>query len=294
MKSREDCCQGFFPQVLAKSMTDRLNKELFSQLQMRAADVQLVQKLQYSCFDSFPESLQHDILSQVNTLRTRLAFTTQSMVPLTGQDVKYPLKLLGNQILLQQRGKEIFVKRSGLQRDCLINLFSGLGQCEEHLPIFRDFGVFQGPSNEGEIVDFLGVSTALDVHCPAEFHKKLSACHSLSQLFACKFFYNNWGRLMPLVDEEYFEWEDVLEIAQMASERDHFAMAEARLGVIELFVWRWVRAAMAFGRSALRGPSSAWLRRVPLAICSWWSPLSWIGSWSNSTSIGTCPPTAAA
>ena len=224
---REECCQGFFPQVLAKQMTERLNKELFSQLQMRAADVHLIQKLQYSCFDSFPESLQDDLSEQVFTWKMGLAFTTQSMVPVIGQKVTDPLKLVANNILMQQRKKVSFVKSFGLQRDCLINLFPGLGQCVEHFPIFHDFGVFHGPNNKGEILDFLGVSTALDVHCPQNFQKKLSACHPLSQFFDCWFFYTNGGRLMPIVDEEYFEWQDVLELARSASQRGHFAMAEA-------------------------------------------------------------------
>ncbi|CAK9059502.1 unnamed protein product [Durusdinium trenchii] len=237
-RSVEDCCFAFLPQVLGKGFADMLSKEVFRHLQMRAADLHLVRRLYWSCLDFFPEKLQEELSAQMSTWQSVRAVMTQSMAPLSGrrQDLTGSLKLVTNNILMQQRSKASFVQRVGLQQDCIIDLFSA--RCEkEHLPIFQQFGVVQGPNNQGEVYDFLGVTTATDVHCPAgsvrSLHSTLHACRPLSHFFECTALVKNWGRLLPMLDEEYFEWEDVMDTAFLAAQRgDHFAMAEATCDVL--------------------------------------------------------------
>ncbi|CAK9109374.1 unnamed protein product [Durusdinium trenchii] len=132
----------------------------------------------------------------------------------------------------------------GLGNSCLPNIFTR--SCHsEHLPIFQLFPPVQGPPNDGQIMDFLGITTRLPDVC----FKDMSVLLAPSRILECYFEANgtplrNW----PFLDEEYLEWADVLSIAAAAA-RTHGGLRVAEIGSGPIGLWG-IRAAKAFVRMA--------------------------------------------
>ena len=266
-RTPESCCAAFLPQILAKTKLDTLSRDLSESLAVRPADVSDALRWYWSCFDAFPDGLKRDLHESMMTARSALAVTTTSVSPLAGNETgTLPvLKVVVNNLLMYQRTKLVFLHRFSQRHDCVINIFSA--NCvAEHLPVFSELGMFHGPSNRDEMLDFLGVSTSVDLRCPLgeDSFLELDACHPPSKIHECVGFLDRWGRPLPMLDEEYFEWQDVLEAARLASQRgDHFAMAEVGAGAFGIWA---VRAAVAFLRMAPPGATCELLVVEPVHL----------------------------
>jgi len=137
---------------------------------------------------------------------------------------------------------------------CLPNIFTGScgkdtvgGQgpeINEHLEIFQRFPPIQGPHLDGQMLDFLGISTKVAVACYEGMHILLAP----SRHFECR--YQTEGRLLrnwPFVDEEYMEWADVLTMANAAAQRSspERGLRVAEIGAGPIGLWG-VRTAKAY------------------------------------------------
>eukprot|EP00928_Gymnodinium_smaydae_P097196 TRINITY_DN8745_c0_g3_i1.p1 TRINITY_DN8745_c0_g3~~TRINITY_DN8745_c0_g3_i1.p1 ORF type:complete len:447 (-),score=34.49 TRINITY_DN8745_c0_g3_i1:43-1383(-) len=110
----------------------------------------------------------------------------------------------------------------------------------EHHSVFALFPPEEGPSPNGQFMDFLGVSNQWINACKELPLVPGRALECLSH--ADLIYLRQW----PIVDEEYFEWIDVLDaVATAANRGGEFAMAE--IGSHSEGVWA-VRAAKAFYR----------------------------------------------
>lgn len=98
-------------------------------------------------------------------------------------------------------------------------------------------------------MDFLGIVTAIDIACP----KRFLAGAAVSRWLDCMGYLDGqWRQKLPIWDEEYTEWVDVLGAASVAARRGQgFALAE--IGAGEIHIWG-VRGAVAFDR--LAGPDA--------------------------------------
>lgn len=140
----------------------------------------------------------------------------------------------------QKASLSLFVARGG---DLLMNTFTK-EQYLQHLPIFSLFPPKSGPPPQGHILDFLGVATAESASCwPDEL--------VTNRLLECRAFADGLphSQQWPVLDEEYFEWLDVLQSAVSAARRVHPSLAVAEVGTRDEVTWG-VRAAVAFNELA--------------------------------------------
>eukprot|EP00929_Paragymnodinium_shiwhaense_P119724 TRINITY_DN91622_c0_g1_i1.p1 TRINITY_DN91622_c0_g1~~TRINITY_DN91622_c0_g1_i1.p1 ORF type:complete len:503 (-),score=44.60 TRINITY_DN91622_c0_g1_i1:36-1544(-) len=119
-----------------------------------------------------------------------------------------------------------------------------------HAPVFHFFPAVHGPAAEGQFLDFLGVSNNLWQSCD-----RYDTPLMLNRALQCRS-YNDWtadyksggSGGLPVMDEEYFEYADILESALVAA-RTGSAFAMADVGAGEVALWA-LRAAVAFDRLA--------------------------------------------
>ena len=120
---------------------------------------------------------------------------------------------------------------------CLPNIFTR--DCaSDHLEVFKAFPPVQGPAMEGEIMDFLGISTSFSVVCTG-LHLFLAPGRSLDCFYAAQ---NRPLRYWPFLDEEYLEWADLLAAATAAPAQAPFRVAEIGAGRIGIWAVRAVKA----------------------------------------------------
>lgn len=133
---------------------------------------------------------------------------------------------------------------------CVVNLLTG--RCvARHASVFMQFPPVHGPPLQGHILDFLGVSTSDCFQCAC--NKALPDYgQAPNRVLECVSHAAGEGwRSWPVLDEEYFEWMDVLGAAWTAARHGHgFAVAEVGAGSFMLWA---VRAAKAFLRLAAPG-----------------------------------------
>lgn len=140
---------------------------------------------------------------------------------------------------------ELWSLLQGLGNQCPVNIFQR--RCAgEHMEIFHSFPSMQGPALEGQMLDFMGISTRSAVACFEGMSILLAPSRHLEcQYEAQGILLRNW----PLVDEEYVEWSDVLTAgltaAQQSSARQGLRVAEIGAGPIGLW---GIRTAKAFLR----------------------------------------------
>ena len=133
---------------------------------------------------------------------------------------------------------------------CLPNVFR-MDCGSAHEPIFERFPPVQGPALEGQVMDFLGISTTFRAACGdldeiGEPHLFQAPGRSLECLYArAGKPLRNW----PILDEEYLEWADVLTSAAAAASRPRAGLRVAEIGAGRFGIWG-VRAAKAFLRLA--------------------------------------------
>jgi len=129
--------------------------------------------------------------------------------------------------------------------DCAVAMFEG--NCKHpHFEIFKAFPPIHGPPAEGEMLDFLGISSSILAYC----EESRMALYPPGRSFACAWLQQPTGqpRTWPMLDEEYLEWADVLSSARQASVREQpFRMAEVGAGTYGIWA---SRAAKAFLRHA--------------------------------------------
>lgn len=129
---------------------------------------------------------------------------------------------------------------------CVVNTF--MQECSaKHSAGFLELPPIQGPAPEGHVLDFLGIATKSELACSAA-DLRMSALAPNRHLLCNGYTRGDWPRRWPILDEEYFEWVDVLGAAMGAARRgDGFAMAE--IGSGPFGIWA-VRGAVAFHRLA--------------------------------------------
>eukprot|EP00931_Biecheleriopsis_adriatica_P073528 TRINITY_DN47790_c0_g1_i1.p1 TRINITY_DN47790_c0_g1~~TRINITY_DN47790_c0_g1_i1.p1 ORF type:complete len:501 (-),score=100.62 TRINITY_DN47790_c0_g1_i1:17-1483(-) len=142
----------------------------------------------------------------------------------------------------------------GSTSDCVVNIFTS--SCSgSHAAVFSALLPMEGPALEGQILDFLGVSTNASSACaPSARTGDILAGAAVSRYFECRYLIDNRiRRAWPILDEEYFEWVDVLTVAVAAAKRGG-GLAMAEIGAGPYAIWL-VRAAKAFLRwAALEDP----------------------------------------
>eukprot|EP00435_Cladocopium_sp_Y103_P070141 s689_g34.t1 len=142
---------------------------------------------------------------------------------------------------------ELWTLLHDLGNRCPLNIFQR--RCAgDHMQIFHSFPAMQGPALEGQMLDFMGISTRSAVAC----FDKMSILLAPSRHLECE--YEAKGQLLrnwPLVDEEYVEWSDVLTAgltaAQQSSAQRGLRVAEIGAGPIGLW---GIRTAKAFLRQS--------------------------------------------
>merc|ERR1740123_2150169 len=128
-----------------------------------------------------------------------------------GHEGEYLGAALVSELLSTQRVRYASVIKLA-DDDCILNPFTL--ECKApHAPAIRSFPRVEGPAGEGKILDFLGISTDQDVVCP----KRLLAGAAVSRWFDCQgHAEGTWRHALPMWDEEYIEWVDVLGAAWLA------------------------------------------------------------------------------
>eukprot|EP00928_Gymnodinium_smaydae_P034854 TRINITY_DN24612_c0_g1_i1.p1 TRINITY_DN24612_c0_g1~~TRINITY_DN24612_c0_g1_i1.p1 ORF type:complete len:480 (+),score=56.64 TRINITY_DN24612_c0_g1_i1:40-1479(+) len=138
------------------------------------------------------------------------------------------------------------VRFMSLSDDCAVNLFAGTCSAR-HASVFHRFPPIIGPTPRRHSLDFLGIATDETFSCRVSMGEWAS--FNPNRKFECwGHETGSWRQRWPIVDEEYFEWADVLEAAASAADRGSgFAVAEVGSGTHA--IWG-IRAAVAFNRLA--------------------------------------------
>lgn len=135
------------------------------------------------------------------------------------------------------------------ENSCLPNIFHQTCTAD-HLAVFHSFPPVEGPEPEGHAVDFLGIATNITPVCDYQMSALLAPTRTLDCIFRRMALPST--RFWPFLDEEYFEWKDILETAlRGAREGRNLRMAE--IGSGPHAIWA-MRAAKAFLQHA--GPEA--------------------------------------
>lgn len=190
--------------------------------------------------------IRSEMISIFQPLRESLWFVLRAFHSLSNTHLQTEHKGMSHYVAELQMRLRVDLHIPDIIRDgsssCLTNIFEKTCS-KHHLPIFSHFPTTQGPALQGQILDFLGISTNFNAICGG----KRLALTAPSRIFECAL-EEDVGRapprLWPIVDEEYLEWADVLTVGVDASRRGN-GLRFAEVGSGPFGIWA-TRAAKAF------------------------------------------------
>ncbi|CAE7267646.1 cam1 [Symbiodinium sp. CCMP2456] len=162
-----------------------------------------------------------------------------------GADSPFDIRTLEDLVadtLILVRDKADSLRKLLLQTEnsCLPNIFHQTCTAD-HLAVFHSFPPVEGPEPEGHAVDFLGIATNISTVCDDQMPALLAPTRTLDCIFRRMALPST--RFWPFLDEEYFEWKDILETSlRGAREGRNLRMAEIGSGPHAIWAMRAAKA----------------------------------------------------